>query len=395
MGQTVNKFINIYFIEYALNSILCDKYKNFFITSVFSILIFLLASIFFVAHSIKYELNSTLANLPQIIVQNIKGGRTELIDKKYVDKILSINGVSDAVDRVWGYYYFEKAGVNFTLVGIDEFDAKYTDTLSKIAQNFQFDSDSMLIGQGVGNILDKNYYKEYFNFIKPNGTIKRVNISGMFSGATDLESNDMIVLQDDTLREIFDIPSNKATDIVVHVTNKEEIATVAIKIKELLPSARIITNEDIKVGYEKIFDYKSGVFLVVFIISFFTFFIIIYDRMSGLSSEQKKEVGILKAVGWSISDILKEKFYEGFILSIFSYLFGVTLSLFYIYILNAPLLKNLFIGYSELKPDFSLPFVFDIQTFMLLFLLSVPIYIASIIIPSWKIATLDADEVMR
>jgi len=387
--------MNIYFIEYAINAILRERHKNFFIAAIFTILIFLLSCIFFITHSIKYELNATLKALPEIIVQNTQAGRIALIDTKYVDKILTIYGVRDAVARVWGYYYFEKAGVNFTLVGIDEFDTKYTKTLSKAAQQFHFDENAMMIGAGVAKIVEKNYYKNYFNFIKMDGTIKRVNISGIFSADTELESNDMIVMQNDTLRDIFAIASDKATDIVVHVANKEEIATVALRIKELLPSARVITNKDMQVSYKKIFDYKSGLFLVLFIIAFFTFFIIIYDRMSGLSSEQKKEVGILKAVGWSISDILKEKFYEGFIISIFSYLLGISLALFYVYILKAPLLKNLFIGYSDLKPSFDLPFVLDIQTFMLLFMLSIPIYIASIIIPSWKIATLDADEVMR
>ena len=57
--------------------------------------------------------------------------------------------------------------------------------------------------------------------------------------------------------------------------------------------------------------------------------------------------------------------------------------------------QNIFIGYPDLKPNFELPFVLDIQTLVLVFFLSVPIYIASIIIPSWRVATLDADEVIR
>jgi ABC-type lipoprotein release transport system permease subunit len=122
---------------------------------------------------------------------------------------------------------------------------------------------------------------------------------------------------------------------------------------------------------------------------------IIYEKMSGLSSSQKKEVGILKAVGWSIDDIIKMKFYEGFIISFFSYLMGILGAYIFVYIFQAPLLRDIFEGFCKLKTTFELPFVFDIQTLFLIFFITIPIYISAMIIPTWKISTLQADEVIR
>ena len=109
---------------------------------------------------------------------------------------------------------------------------------------------------------------------------------------------------------------DKATDIVVKVANPEEIFTVASKIKLLYPDTRVITNKELEISYQNIFDYKGGLFLALFVVSIFTFFIIIYDKASGLTSEEKKEIGILKAIGWQVEDVLKEKFYESFIISL-------------------------------------------------------------------------------
>ncbi|MEA3452307.1 MAG: ABC transporter permease, partial [Bacteroidota bacterium] len=67
----------------------------------------------------------------------------------------------------------------------------------------------------------------------------------------------------------------------------------------------------------------------------------------------------------------------------------------FVYILQAPLLRDLFVGYSQLKTSFELPFILDIQTLFLVLFLTVPIYIAATIIPSWRVATLEADEVIR
>lgn len=395
----MRKKINLYLIEYAINAILRQSYKNFFIVTVFTILTFLLTSVFFITNSLRYEMDSTVDTLPQIIVQKMKAGRHYDIDVNRVDKILEIPGVSDAVARVWGYYYFENAGVNFSVVGIEQYENQYKNSFVNLVKKFDFDklkeNSSMLVGAGVKRTMENSYYKEYFNFIKPNGTLKKITLGGVFDGDTNLESNDMIIMPQEIVREIFDLDPSKATDIVVKVANPMEIQTVASKIKLMFPDTRIITTGDLKVSYQNIFDYKSGIFLALFIVTLFTFFIIIYDKASGVTSEEKREIGILKAIGWTVDDVLKEKFYESFVISLFSYSLGVGLSLAYVYLFQAPLLRDIFVGYSQLKTNFELPFVFDMQTLFLVFLLSVPIYIAATIIPSWKVATLEADEVIR
>jgi len=390
--------INIYLIEHAISSLLRQKTKSFFIVFVLTLLTFLLTSVFFITNSLKYELDTTVDSLPQIIVQKMKAGRHYDIDIDIVDKLLEINGVEDVVARVWGYYYFANAGVNFSLVGLDEYEKQYKTSFTKLINKFELegnDKNYMIVGKGVKRVMNQNYYKDYFNFIKPDGTLKKIFFGGAFDADTELESNDVIVMSKENAREIFDMEDTKATDIVLRVQNPLEIQTIASKIRLMYPDTRVITSNDLKVSYQNIFDYKSGVFLAIFIVSLFTFFIIIYDKASGLNSEEKREIGILKAIGWKVDDILQEKFYEGFIISFFAYTSGVGLSLLYVYIFNAPILRNIFEGYSQLKTTFELPFVMDIQTLFLVFFLSVPIYIGAIIIPSWRTATLEADEVIR
>lgn len=386
---------NLYITEYAINSLLRQRYKTLFIFLVLSALIFLIGSLFFITNSIKHELFSTVDSLPEITVQKIKAGRQDEIDVDVVDEILQISGVESAVARVWGYYYFENAGVNFTLLGIDEYEEQYKESLKGIAKELDFDSSSMMVGEGVKRVMDENYYKEYFNFIKPEGTLIRVDIGAVFKADTELESNDVIVMSKKNVREIFGIDETKATDIVVKVANPNEIATIASKIKTLYPDARVVTKDDLKISYQNIFDYKSGVFIALFIVSLFTFFIIVYDKASGLSSEEKREIGILKALGWKVGDVLKERFYEGFIVSFFSYMTGMISALFFVYVLKAPLMQNIFTGYSRLKSSFELSFVLDLQTMALIFFLSVPVYIAATIVPAYRSATLEADEVIR
>ena len=391
--------INLLLMDYALSALVRRGGKNTFILFIFTALIFLLSSVLFISESIKYELNSVVSELPEITLQRFVAGKQSDVSIARVDRLLEIEGVQSATARIWGYYYFKPAGVNFSVVGVDDFETQYTQKLQAIVDSFDIKAldlnNSMIVGSGVKRVLEENYYKDFFNFVGSEGQWSKVFIAGVFHSTLDLEANDMILMPKNRVYEIFGIPKNMATDIVVKVSNPKEISTVVTKINQLYPDMRALTKDDIRVSYQNIFDYKSGFFLSLFLICAFTFFIIIYDKLSGLSSEEKKEIGILKAVGWSMDDIIKEKFYESFALSFVAFILGVSLALFFVYGLQAPLLRNIFMGYSQLKPTFSLPFTFDIPLLCLLFLLSVPVYIGATIIPAWRASILDADEVMR
>lgn len=390
--------LNRYLIEFAINALLRSQTKNIFIVVVFTLLTMLLTSVFLITHSIKHELQTTVNALPQITIQKIKAGRHYDIDVSVADDILTIAGVSSAVPRVWGYYYFENAGVNFSVIGIEPYAEQYKESFEQLVEQYDFDALSsqsgMVVGQGVYAVMQGSYYDKYFNFIQPDGRLKKIAIAGVFDKATALESNDIILMPTEDVREIFAMQPNQATDIMVKVPNPEEIDTVASKIKMMYPDTRVITRADLEVSYQNIFDYKGGVFLALFVVALFTFFMIIYDKASGLSSEEKREIGILKAVGWRVDDVLKEKFYEAFIVSFTAYLVGVLLALGFVYLFQAPLLRDIFEGYSQLRTTFALPFVLDLQTLFLVFFLSVPIYLAATIIPAWRAATLEVDEVI-
>ena len=391
--------INVLFLEYAFRALVRRKSKSFFIVFILTFLIFLLSSVLMINHSLLIELNATVKSLPQITLQRFVAGKQSEVDVNRVESILEIAGVETAIPRIWGYYYFKPAGVNFSVVGVDAFEGAYKKHLDEIAQNIDWQAvereNGMIVGEGVKRVMNENYYHDTFHFITPEGTRTAVKIAGTFRSELVLESNDMILLPKHLAYDIFGMDRAKATDIVVHVYNPIEIPTIVKKIVERYPDFRAVTQNDLRVSYQNMFDYKSGLFLSLFSVCAFAFFMIIYDKASGLSSEEKREIGILKALGWSMNDILQEKFYESVLIALSTFLIGIGLALWFVYGLNAPLLRSIYMGYSELKPAFVLPFHLDVSLFVLLFFLSVPVYIAATLIPAWKAAILDADEVMR
>jgi ABC-type lipoprotein release transport system permease subunit len=125
------------------------------------------------------------------------------------------------------------------------------------------------------------------------------------------------------------------------------------------------------------------------------FIIFAWDRATGLSSEEKREIGILKGIGWETSDVLFMKFWEGTVVSLTSYLMGTIFAYIHVFLTGSVLFEPVLKGWSVLYPDFKLVPVIDLYQLSTLFFLTVIPYTVATIIPSWRAATVDPDSVMR
>jgi len=135
--------------------------------------------------------------------------------------------------------------------------------------------------------------------------------------------------------------------------------------------------------------------MVILLGSVFAFVILAWDKASGLSSEEKKEIGILKGIGWETSDVLWLKFWEGTVVSLTSFLVGVLLAYVHVFFASSTLFEPVLKGWSVLYPEFRLiPFIDPFQVMTLFFLTVLP-YTVATIVPSWRAATIDPDSVMR
>ena len=144
-----------------------------------------------------------------------------------------------------------------------------------------------------------------------------------------------MVVQTEGARQVLELPPGEFTDLVVYVPNPEEIENIALKIRRYFPELRTITRKQIQNTYTAVFGWKSAFVLSSLLAAIFAFLILIWDKASGLSQEERREIGILKAIGWDTDVILSVKLWEGLILSGISSLAGLLLAYAYIYGLRA------------------------------------------------------------
>jgi ABC-type lipoprotein release transport system permease subunit len=135
--------------------------------------------------------------------------------------------------------------------------------------------------------------------------------------------------------------------------------------------------------------------LTVFSSALLAFCILAWDKATGISAEEKREIGILKAVGWDTAEVLALKFWEGLALSLLALLLGLILAWVHVFWLGAGLLTPVLKGWSLLFPPFAVTPYFDLYELSVIAFLTMTPYVASTVVPSWKAAIADPEAMMR
>ncbi|TAL47578.1 MAG: FtsX-like permease family protein [Methylovulum sp.] len=424
-----------YIIDFTISSLLRRKVKNFGLLALYTLIVFILASTMFFTYSIKKEASLILKGAPEIVVQKIVAGRHDLFPLSYIETIKSIRGVAAVESRLWGYYYDSLVSANYTLltppgqaeaagtvavvdsgasfrpcrspqpckspakttVVESESGAPHAADLSKPLFEFNgiaLEPGTLIIGNGIARL--RNIGKgDYMPFLTFDGKVVNFKIAGTLSSQSELVSADLMLITGADFRKLFGIDNSVVTDLTVAVNNPSEVAMVASKIKKRLPQARPIIRDEILRTYDSIFNWRGGMMIVVFSAAVLAFVIFAWDKASGLSAGERREIGILKAVGWETSDVIQMKFWEGAMISLTAFFSGVILAYIHVFFTGSIVFEPALKGWSSLYPHFVLTPFINLEQLTTLFFLTVVPYTVATIVPIWRAATIDPDSAMR
>ena len=391
----------LYTADFAVRGLLREKTKNLSITALFALIVFLFSGIHFMSNALYQEAIKAVGFQPDIIVQRVNAGRQVPVDLTFTDRIDEILGVAHVRGRVWGYYFDPFTGANYTIVGdpgdlVDNWNL----CLQKPATGTQEQAveplrqGEALVGEGVLKIRRMRVGGQ-LNFRDQGGRPMSLTVKGVFSSTVSLWTHDLIILTESDAAQLFGLKKGTAWDLAVDVPNDMEVPKVGEKITNLMPGARVISKSQLMRTYGSSYGFRSGVLLSTSMVCLLAFLILAYDRVARLSQEEQREIAILKAIGWQTRDLIRLNMLQSLVLSLTGFLIGVVLSYGHVFMAGAPLLRIVFSGWSVLYPPHPLPVSLDLsKLFGLMFLTVVP-YIAVGIIPAWRAAVKDPEEVFR
>lgn len=392
----LEKQLNI--LDFSLSSLWRRKLKNLGIMLVFSLVIFLLGSFQMLTGALTNSADAVLVNTPDITVQKMSAGRQEAIPLAYAEQLQSIFGIRTIVPRIWGYYFDESNLANFTILALDHAAMPGGDRLNLTLTHGHFpkktEPGTAVIGRSIQRILGLGN-RRAFSLFRPDLSLKSLKAVGLFSEQTDLLTNDLIVMGLADARDLFALEDSLVTDLCIYVANPNEIETIAKKISLLLPDTRVLTKSQIQKTYQVVFSWRSGFASICLLTALVAFAILAWDKASGLSPEEKREIGILKILGWETADILAIRFWESTLVSTLAFVIGCTAAYIHVAFFDATLLKPVMVGWSVIHPPFKLLPSVTLGDLLLIFAFSVMPYLGATVIPAWRCSTVPPDSVIR
>lgn len=372
-----------YLIDFAALSLWRHGARSLGLWLIYVLVVFVVASVILYGAAIRREANAVLDAAPDVVVQAMRMGRHEMSTGADIEKLRGLRGADRLEGRLWGYLYDTSAAANFTLQVPSGFDPR-----------FRLERGEAIIGEGVARLRKVEAGKMLF-LISPARRFLKLKVREVLPLGSALVSSDLVLVGEADFRAFFDLPAGQYTDIAMRVRNPAEVGKIAEKSLLALPGHRMVTRADMRRTYEAIFSWREGVLVALLSGALLAFAILAFDKAAGLSAGERREIGILKAIGWDTGDVIGMKLWEGAVVSVSAFLAGTVAAYAHVFLFSAPLIEPVIKGWSTLFPRVTLtPTVDALQLATLGFFTVVP-YLAAILVPIWRTASADPDRVMR
>lgn len=341
----------------------------------------------------KDQYRRALAESADIYVARDHYGSNGPIELTLVDRLKAIQGVTRVVPRVIGRTYAKQKFV--AVLGVHSQDIPSSITLEQGRKPGA--RGETIIGATAAAYLD---LKPGSRFSLKRNPDQVFEIVGVFRSPFTVWEADLLVMNFDDASELFGIPE-KATDLLVYTRRGyQQIVDIIIRMSEqeqnaAQPPLRAQTREIIERYSQRGFNIKAGVFSgfysLVFLLGIPSIGVI-----SGFGlSERRREIGVMKALGWQTEEVLELVALENLMLSVISMPFVMLVAAGWIHLFNAGGIASFFIADLDLIIPFQVPSQLYPVPCLLGVLMAVVLTMVGSIYATWRTAVVPPSEAMK
>ena len=393
--------------SYALGNVLKYRTKSIFILLALVFSTGLLSSVEFLREGVMNDITASLDEGPDIIVQKLAGARQVPVPLDWKENITATPRVRLATPRVWGYTDVGN-GKLMTIMGVNA--TEYGSILEVLGTEIvgtgrfieETDTKKIVVGQGIVDIMASAYQPVYIDvgsvlgLIASDGETIDFEVVGIFQSQSKIHSYDMILTDINSARELFGFANDTScTDFAVWIEHGALVNDVAFRLDTRIPQSRILTRDAISDIALKTYGDRAGIVALLWVVIIMCVVLLAFSVSSAGSEEARREVGLLKALGFDTVDILEIRMFESLTLSLLGASLGLSFAIIYDFYLGAPGLAAYLLGWNLVLLNAGLPLEIAPSTIFIVFSVAlVPVLVATVI-PSWRMAITEPDVVLR
>ncbi len=168
-------------------------------------------------------------------------------------------------------------------------------------------------------------------------------------------------------------PPGAAESIRPRVTAREEL-------EALLPSGLL---------------HREGIFTLHFVLAFAVGIVVVLVTSGVGLAERRREIGILKAMGWQTDEVLLRSLVESFLLSLAGASVAILLAFLWLRGLNGYGIAGVFLAGVDTEPGFPVPFRLTPVPALLAYVISFVVVMSGSLYSAWRAAIVAPSEAMR
>lgn len=383
-------------LAFALGALARRKARSFALGGGLVFAVALVSAVVFLTEALRREADRAEDVQPDIVVQKLVGGRPTTIAKGDRERLTDIPSVRSVTARAWGYVFLPSLQGNVTVVGT-------TDSVHALSTaSATLDEGRDLIA-GRHEMIVGSALAEFFG-MRPGDRLNlpsldvdapALTLVGTFRSALDLWTADVLMCDEADARALLGLPEGEATDLAVTLANPQEAKVVAAEIAARIPGSRVVERDLLARVHRLAYGRRAGLVLGATLPALLALLVLAWDRASGVGPEEKKEIAVLKAVGWSTSDVLWAKLLESLLVGAAATALGLALAYAWVFWLGAPGLRAALVGWSSLYPRSALTPAVDLAQLLGISLAVLGPFALLSVVPAWRAATTDPVDSMR
>ena len=378
-------------LAFALQALARRKARALALGGGLAFAVALIAAVIFLTESLRAEAERARAAHPDIVVQKLVGGRPTTIPAAEAAKLVDIPSVRAVTPRVWGYVFLPSLQGNVTIVGTSRGAQPLSLANGVLAEGRDLapGAHEMIAGAELARFLGMRPGDE-LGLPTSNPDARPLKLVGTFRSSLDLYTADVVICDEDDARALLALPGGDATDLAITLSNSSEARVVARTITTLIPGARVIERDLLARVHHLAYGRRAGFVLGAAIPALLALLVLAWDRASGVGPGERKEIAVLKAIGWSTSDVLWAKLFESLLVGAGATALGLVLGYAWIFWLGAPGLRPALVGWSVLYPSAPLTPAVDVAQLLGISLAVMGPFALLSIVPAWRAATTTA-----